>query len=79
MEDKLIDIICEQLKNSGKFNKVQKGSFEDGSSSWISCYKEGEKEKYIQEISFNYEGSIIENIETFKETPVVEWVVDKIC
>ena len=70
-EKRLIEILYKQLKDSGNFVKIDMGSFDDGSASWLDCYHTldpNEKGKrWSKHLSFNGEGTILEDVEVWQE------------
>ncbi len=74
-EKKLIDILYDQLNESGNFERVTKGRFEDKSASWIDCFNSIEpnanNKRLSKELSFNGKGTVLENIQIWEEK--MEW------
>lgn len=70
-DKKLIDILYVQLKSGGNFERLTKGSFNDGSASWIDCHHTESPDKngkrYVKHLSFNGEGTILEDIQVWQE------------
>ena len=72
---KLIDVIYNQLKESGNFTKVSKGKFDDKSGFWIECWTNdlpnSEGFRYTKELSFNGKGTVLEDVKIWKEQ--IQW------
>ena len=68
---KLIEIIAKQLRDAGNFESVEVGYFSDGSGSWIDCRTttapNGQGKRYLKVISFNGDGTEIDNISVYEE------------
>lgn len=75
----LIDEILTQLENSGNFEKVKKGWFDDDSGSWIDCYHKtspnSDGKRYCNHLSFNGEGTVLEDVQVWVEQ--MSWDDDK--
>jgi len=78
-ELKLIEIIYLQLEKSQNFEKLNIGSFDDGSSSWIDCYHtsspDSDGKRYCNHLSFNGEGTVLEDVQVWVEQ--MSWDDDK--
>lgn len=78
-EKRLIDILYKQLKKSQNFEFIRMGSFDDGSGSWIDCYHtlapDSKGHRYMKHLSFNGEGTILEDIQVWREE--MNWDDDK--
>jgi len=68
---KLIDIVYKDLKKHGNYETISKGSFDDGSGSWIELYHSLSPDRvgkrYCQVISFNGAGTEMDDINIFEE------------
>ena len=70
-EPLLIDVLYKQLNQSGNFERVSKGSFDDGSASWIECYhtispnKKGKR--WVKQLAFNGEGTILKDVQVWQD------------
>lgn len=78
-EKKLIEILYKQLQDSGNFEKVRIGRFDDDSASWIDCYHSlmpnNKGYRYMKHLSFNGEGTILEDVQVWREE--MTWDDDK--
>lgn len=74
-EPRLIDILHKQLFEQGNFVEINKGSFDDGSGSWLDCFHETKPDsngkRYIKHLSFNGEGTILEDVQVWVEK--IKW------
>lgn len=73
-EPKLIDVLYKQLSESDNFVKIHRDSFSDGSGSWIDCYHEtlpdSKGKRYMKHLSFNGDGTILEDVQVWSEKMV---------
>ena len=71
VELRLIETLHHMLEQSGNFEKVRMGSFDDGSASWIDCYHKtspnDKGKRYMKHLSFNGEGTILEDVQVWEE------------
>jgi len=72
MNDKrLIDILYQQLKDTGKYESINIDRFSDGSGMWIEAYKITSPDKNLSRISeylnFSDDGQILLGMNVFKE------------
>jgi len=68
---RLMDTIYKDLKKYGNYESISKGAFDDGSGAWIEAFhKVGPNEngkRYCQIISFNGDGTEIDDINIYEE------------
>jgi hypothetical protein len=72
-EPRIIDVIEKALTGAGLI--VEYGNFGDKSGSWLEVYKSKEVKDmkvYSFSFSFNYEGTILDNVNCFVEKYKVE-------
>ena len=78
-EKKLIEVLYKQLQDSGNFVKVKMDAFDDESASWIDCYHtdkpDSKGKRYLKHLSFNGEGTVLEDVEVWVEK--MSWDIDK--
>jgi hypothetical protein len=76
---KLIDLLYEQLQNSGNFERVVRDEFSDGSGAWIDCYHtlspNANGKRYNNHLSFNGDGTVLEDVQVWVEE--MTWDDDK--
>ena len=67
----LIEQLYHMLKDSGNFERVAKGSFDDGSASWIDCWHtenpDNKGKRYCKHLSFNGSGTMLEDVQVWEE------------
>ena len=75
----LIELLAHMLEESGNFEKVTIGSFDDESGMWIDCYHSlqpnAQGKRYNKHLSFNGTGTILEDVQVWVE--VMDWDDDK--